>query len=101
MNPVFNASGYVLTKGEVRLLQKEDWVSVQLADIAEVKKPTFGSAVVRMADGRRQTLDLSHLSPAAFADISTAFDTAVRVHRAVAAAQRPIQPLETTGGSGP
>ena len=90
MNPVFNTSGYVLEKGELRLLQKEGWVSVQLADIAEVKKPTFASAIVRLADGRRKSLDLSHLSTAAFSEVSAAFDTAVRTHRAVAARKEPI-----------
>lgn len=99
MNPLFNSSGYVLEKGELRLLQKEGWVSVQLADIAEVKKPTFASAVVRLADGRRKSLDLSHLSPAAFSEISSAFETAVHTHRTVAAKKEPIQPPQTTTGS--
>jgi hypothetical protein len=85
MNPVLNTSGYVLEKGELRILQKEGWVSVRLAEIAEVKKPTFASAIVRLTDGRRKSLDLSHLSTAGFSEVSSALEAAVRSHRTTAA----------------
>lgn len=81
MNPVLNTSGYVLEKGELRLLQKEGWVSVLLAEVAEIKKPTFASTVVRLTDGRRKRLDLSHLSTAGFSDVRSALEDAVRSHR--------------------
>lgn len=81
MNPVLNRSGYIMEKGELRLLQKEGWVSVRLAEVAELKKPTFASAVVRLTDGKRKTLDLSHLSTAGFSDVRSALEGAVRSYR--------------------
>jgi hypothetical protein len=98
MDPVFNTSGFVLEKDELRLLQKEGWVSVRFAEIAEVKKPSMVSALVRFSDGRRKSLDLSHLSTAGYSSVSAALEDAVRRHRIAAAKKEPIQPAETTRG---
>lgn len=94
MNPVLNTSGYVLENGELRLLQKEGWVFVRLAEVAEVKKPTLASAVVRLIDGRRKALDLSHLSTAGFSEVSATLETAVRSYRK-AVAKNAIQSAQT------
>ncbi len=81
MNPLFNTSGYTLKDGELRLLQKESWAVVRLSEVIKVKKPTLTSAVIRLTDGRRITLDLSHLSTAAFTEVNGAIEDAARHHR--------------------
>ena len=81
MNPLFSSSGYRLDTEELRVLQKEGWVSVRLTEIAEVKKPSFASAVVRFVDGRTKSLDLSHLSTKAFSEVVDALKKAVHDHR--------------------
>ena len=101
MNPVLNTSGYVLEKGELRLLQKEGWVSVRLVEIAEVKKPSLASTVVRFCDGRRKSLDLAHLSTAGYSKVSSALEAAVRSHRTAAAKKEPIQSPQRNAGSRP
>lgn len=98
MNPIFNTSGYVLEKAELRILQKEGWVSVRFAEVAAVKKPSLVSAVVRFSDGRRKSLDLSRLTAAGYSEVSAALEAAVRLHRAAAAKKEPIQAAETTRG---
>ncbi len=62
MNPLLNSSGYVLASQELRVLQKDGWVLLPLAEITGLKKKlSFTSVVVRLADGRKKSLDLSHL----------------------------------------
>lgn len=87
MNPfktIFNRSGFVLEADVLRVMQKDGWVDLPLGEVAEIKKPSFGVALVRLTDGRTRTLDLSHLSVAAFHEIMTALHGAVHEHRIVA-----------------
>lgn len=84
MSPLFNSSGYVLSSQELRVLQKEGWISLQLSEIAEVKKPSFTTAVVRLADGKKRSLDLSHLGAKAFSDVVDALKKAAHDSRVTA-----------------
>jgi len=81
ISKILNVSGYTLDSSELALLQKDGWVKLQLAEIAEVKKPSLTSAVVRLADGRTKALDLSQLSTDSFAKVSDALNEAVHAHR--------------------
>jgi len=89
MNPLLNSSGYVLDSRELRVLQKNGWVLLPLAEIANVKKGlSFTSMVVRMSDGKKKSLDLSHLSTKGFSEVSDALDKARHHHRVLAAQGR-------------
>ena len=86
--PLLNRSGYVLDTQELRLLQKDGWLSLPLTEIAEVKKPSFATAVVRFTDGRKKSLDLSQLSTEAFSAVIDVPKKAVHDHRSAAAQSR-------------
>ena len=85
MNPLFNSSGYVLDSRELRVLQKGGWVSLPLAEIAEIKKRSFATFVVRLSDGKRSVLELSHLSTEAFTKVSDALKKSLHDRRSTAA----------------
>jgi len=89
MNPVFNRSGYVLDAQELRVLQKDGWVSLPLSEIADVKPASFATVLVRLADGRKKSLDLSHLSTRAFAKVSAALKQAHHHRRMAVPHARP------------
>jgi hypothetical protein len=86
--PLLNRSGYLLDSQKLRLLQKDGWLSLPLAEIAELKKPTFASAIVRFTDGKKKSLDLSHLSTEAFSAVIDALKKAVHDHRIASAQSR-------------
>jgi len=83
-SPILNRSGFVLDSHELRVLQKDGWVTLPLAEIAEVKKSFLATAIVRLASGGRKTLDLSHLSTKGFAEVTDAMKKAVHDRRASA-----------------
>ena len=85
MNHLLNASGYVLDSQELRVLQKEGWVCLKLVEIAEVKKHSFATFEVRLADGKRKSLELAHLGTDSFSAVSEALKNAVHDFHAAAA----------------
>jgi hypothetical protein len=105
MNPLFNSSGYLLDSQELRVLQKEGWISLPLTEIADLKtKSSFTGIVVRLSDGRKKSLDLSHLSTRAFSEVRDALRKAHHKHRLAAAGGKtkpePNQSLQPTAPSG-
>ena len=82
--PLLNRSGYVLDSRELKILQREGWLALPLTEIAEVKKPSLTTAIVRLGDGRTQILDLAHLSTKGFSEVVDALREAARHRRAVA-----------------
>jgi hypothetical protein len=85
MNPLFNSSGYVLDARELKVLQKDGWISLPLAEIVELKKHSLATFVVRLSDGRKMIVELSHLSTDAFAKVSGALKKALQDYRATIA----------------
>jgi hypothetical protein len=88
MNPLFNSSGYILDSQELRILQKDGWVSLPLSNIARVKKTSLTEAIVHLADGRKKILDLSHLSTKAFSEVSAALDSAMHDYRVLVSSKQ-------------
>jgi hypothetical protein len=84
-SPILSRSGYVLDSQELKILQPDGWLTLPLSEIAEVKKPSFAKAIVRLADGRRKTLDLSQLGTKGFSEVVDALKKAAHDHRALAA----------------
>lgn len=89
MPPLFTVSGFTLEPGCLRILQKEGWVAIALADVAGVKAPLAAEVVVRLADGRRQQLDLTHLSLAGFRTVKAALQAAVAARRGSSSSSSP------------
>ncbi len=85
MNPLFSTSGYTLDSHELRILQKDGWVSISLTKVVGIKKPSFASAKVRFIDGRSAILDLSNLSTTGFSEVVEALQKAVHEQRVASA----------------
>ena len=81
MNPLFNSSGYILDSQELRILQKDGWVSLPLSAITHVKKPSLTTAIIHLADGRKKILDLSHLGTKGFSEVCATLDSAMHDYR--------------------
>lgn len=79
--PVLNRSGYLLEADALWLLQTEGWVSLRLDDVAQLKQVSVATAVLRLSDGRKKTLTLSHLSTRGYSAVIAALKHAVRQHR--------------------
>ena len=77
MPPLFSIKKYSVREGMLRVLQKDGWVSLPLADVTELKKHSLTRVVVRLSSGKTAMLDLSQFSTDAF---SATLET---LHRAV------------------
>jgi hypothetical protein len=81
MTPLVSLKKYTIAKGVLRVLQSEGWVSLTLAEIAELKKPSFTRVVVRFHSGQTKTLDLAQLSTKSFSTVIETLMQAVHDHR--------------------
>jgi len=83
MNPLFSTSGYTLNDHVLRILQREGWIEIPLDGISELKIPFASSATVKLADGRRWTLDLTHLNLDAYHEVIAALRDAAKSRRSL------------------
>ena len=79
--PILNRSGYLLEEDALWLLQKDGWVSIALRDIAQVKQVSVATTALRLADGRKKTLTVSHLSAKGLSAVVAALKKAAHEHR--------------------
>ena len=86
--PALSRSGYLLEQDGLWLLQKSGWISVSLGDVTHFKQPSLATVQLRLTDGRKKILDLSHLSTSGLSRIVSALKSAAHKHR-VASTSRP------------
>ena len=77
MAPLFSVKKYSVSEGMLRVLQKDGWVSLPLADVTELKKHSLTRAVVRLSSGKTAILDFSQFSTDAFSAIVETLQRAV------------------------
>ena len=62
---MFNLSDSARYKVEgtrVRVLQSDGWIEIDLDQVSTIRTRSMSGIFVKLADGRRYTLDLTHLS---------------------------------------